>query len=72
LTKSKEKETIIINRLDRSTYPDRKSVLTSGATPLAHAGVCRDPIGDVILTDRFGIGQWPTEEIAAPKGSVAL
>src|SRR6266404_2405251 len=33
LTKSEEEETIIINRLDRSTDPDEKSVLTSGATP---------------------------------------
>ena len=34
LTKSEEEETIIINRPGRSTYPDEKSVLTSGATPL--------------------------------------
>jgi hypothetical protein len=33
LTKSEDEETIIINRPDRSTYPDEKSVLTSGATP---------------------------------------
>jgi len=33
LTKSEDQETIIINRPDRSTYPDRESVLTSGATP---------------------------------------
>ena len=33
LTKSEEEETIIINRPGRSTYPDEKSVLTSGATP---------------------------------------
>ena len=33
LTKSEEEETIIINRPDRSTYLQEKSVLTSGATP---------------------------------------
>jgi hypothetical protein len=33
LTRTEEEQTIIINRSDRSTYPDRKSVLTSGATP---------------------------------------
>jgi hypothetical protein len=37
LTKSKEEETIIINRPGRSTYPDEKSVLRSGATPLESA-----------------------------------
>lgn len=34
LTKSEEKETIIINRSGRSTYPEEKSVQTSGATPV--------------------------------------
>ncbi len=34
LTKTEEEETIIINRPNRSTYPEQKSVLTSGATPL--------------------------------------
>src|SRR5579859_6606124 len=38
LTKSEDQETIIINRPDRSTYPDRESVLTSGATPPAAGG----------------------------------
>src|SRR5581483_11848975 len=33
LTKTEEHETIIINRSDRSTYPDQKSVLRGGATP---------------------------------------
>lgn len=33
LTKREEKETIIINRSGRSTYPKEKSVQTSGATP---------------------------------------
>jgi hypothetical protein len=33
LTKTEEEETIIINRPDRSTYPEQKSVLRSGATP---------------------------------------
>jgi hypothetical protein len=33
LTKSKEQETIIINRSGRSTHPEEKSVQTSGATP---------------------------------------
>jgi hypothetical protein len=33
LTKTEEEETIIINRPDRSTYPEEKSVLRSGATP---------------------------------------
>jgi hypothetical protein len=33
LTKTDEEETIIINRPGRSTYPDEKSVLRSGATP---------------------------------------
>src|SRR5476651_1273046 len=34
LTKSEDKETIIINRSGRSTYPEEKSVQTSGATPV--------------------------------------
>jgi hypothetical protein len=34
LTKSEEEETIIINRSGRSTYPEEKSVQTSGATPV--------------------------------------
>ena len=34
LTKREDQDTIIINRPDRPTYPDEKSVLTSGATPL--------------------------------------
>jgi uncharacterized protein YdeI (YjbR/CyaY-like superfamily) len=34
LTKSEEKDTIIINRSGRSTYPEEKSVQTSGATPV--------------------------------------
>ena len=33
LTKTQEEETIIINRPDRSTYPEEKSVLRSGVTP---------------------------------------
>jgi hypothetical protein len=33
LTRTKDDETIIINRSGRSTYPDEKSVQTSGATP---------------------------------------
>jgi hypothetical protein len=33
LTKTEEEETIIINCSGRSTYPDEKSVLRSGATP---------------------------------------
>ena len=36
LTKSKDQETIIINRPGRSTYPDEKSVLRSEATPDCH------------------------------------
>jgi len=32
LTQNEDEETIIINRPDSSTYPDRESVLTSGAT----------------------------------------
>jgi HTH-like domain len=32
LTKNEDEETIIINRPGRSTYPEEKSVLTSGAT----------------------------------------
>jgi hypothetical protein len=34
LTKTEEEETIIINRPDRSTYPEEKSVSRSGATPV--------------------------------------
>jgi hypothetical protein len=34
LTKTEEEESIIINRPDRSTYPEQKSVSTSGATPV--------------------------------------
>jgi len=33
LTTSEDEETITINRPGRSTYPEEKSVLTSGATP---------------------------------------
>jgi hypothetical protein len=33
LTSSKEEETIIINRSGSPTYPEEKSVQTSGATP---------------------------------------
>src|SRR6516225_4820960 len=36
LTKTKEEETIIINRSGRSTYPEEKSVSRSGATPENH------------------------------------
>jgi hypothetical protein len=36
LTKSEDEETITINRPGRSTYPEEKSVLTSGATPALH------------------------------------
>ena len=35
LTKNEDEETITINRPGRSTYPEEKSVLTSGATPKA-------------------------------------
>src|SRR5437870_5540286 len=34
LTKTEEEESIIINRFARSTYPKRKSVRRSGATPV--------------------------------------
>ena len=34
LTTSEDEETITINRPGRSTYPEEKSVLTSGATPV--------------------------------------
>jgi hypothetical protein len=37
LTKAEDEETIIINRSGRSTYPNRKSVPTSGSTPYAVA-----------------------------------
>jgi hypothetical protein len=40
LTKTEEKETII-NRTDRSTYPEQKSVPRSGATPDGHPGLAR-------------------------------
>jgi len=33
LTKAEEEESIIINRPDKSTYPEQKSVSRSGATP---------------------------------------
>jgi hypothetical protein len=33
LTKTEEEETIIIKRPNRSTHPEEKSVLRSGATP---------------------------------------
>jgi hypothetical protein len=39
LTKTEEKETIIINRSDRATYPQRKSVSRSGATPGSHLDI---------------------------------
>jgi hypothetical protein len=35
LTKTEEAETIIINRPDRSTYPEQKFVSRSGATPIS-------------------------------------
>jgi hypothetical protein len=37
LTKTEEKDTIIINRSGRSTYPEQKSVRRSGATPIGVA-----------------------------------
>jgi hypothetical protein len=37
LTKNEDEETMTINLPGRSTYPEEKSVLTSGATPLAIA-----------------------------------
>jgi hypothetical protein len=37
LTKTEEEESIIINRPDRSTYPEEESVLRSGATPAAQS-----------------------------------
>ena len=40
LTKTKEKETIIINRSGRSTYPEEKSVSRSGATPFLVRVTC--------------------------------
>jgi RHS repeat-associated protein len=57
LTKSKEEETIIINRPGRSTYPDEKSVLTSEATPL-NQNVNRDYdplVGRYIESDPLGL-----------------
>ena len=51
LTKSEEEETIIINRPGESTYPEEKSVLTSGATP------DYDPLtGKYIESDPIGLG----------------
>ena len=41
LTKTEEEGSISINRPDRSTYPEEKSVLRSGATPL-HLFLDRD------------------------------
>src|SRR5882762_3712569 len=35
LTKTEEEETIIIKRPNRSTHPEEKSVLRSGATPVS-------------------------------------
>ena len=37
LTKDTKQETIILNRSGRSTYPEEKSVQTSGATPMRYA-----------------------------------
>jgi hypothetical protein len=45
LTKSEDKETIIINRSGRSTYPEENSVQTSGATPELLVGPRRGGIG---------------------------
>jgi len=42
LTKTKEEETIIINRSGRSTYPEEKSVSRSGATPIRELRQLRD------------------------------
>jgi hypothetical protein len=39
LTRNEEEERIIINRPDESTYPEEKSVSTSGATPAIATGV---------------------------------
>jgi hypothetical protein len=41
LTKTEEKENIIINRSGRSTYPEQKSVSRTGATPVIRRVACR-------------------------------
>jgi hypothetical protein len=46
LTKSEEKDTIIINRSGRSTYPEEKSVQTSGATPVLNQQAANFAGGD--------------------------
>jgi len=43
LTKTREEETIIINRPDGSTYPEEKSVLRSEATPIPRLRDLRQP-----------------------------
>src|SRR5262245_31139653 len=56
LTKSEEDETIITNCLDRSTYPQEKSVLTSGAIP------CE---GRDVIIQRSSRRKWPSKRFGA-------
>jgi hypothetical protein len=53
LTKTKEQETIIINRSGRSTYPEEKSVSRSGATPGVRAVGAEEIVRPRRLIGRF-------------------
>ena len=56
LTKNGDEETITINRPGRSTYPEEKSVLTSGATP-------------TITINRPGRSTYPEEKSVLTSGA---
>jgi O-antigen/teichoic acid export membrane protein len=66
LTRTEEEETIIINRSDRSTYPERKSVRRSGATP----GITR-AIPDLIARHRQRLKAIAMRGLTQAVGTVA-
>jgi len=57
LTKAEEEESIIINRPDKSTYPEQKSVSRSGATPVQSFSVSSS--GDVKFIQQYTVGVGP-------------
>src|SRR5215471_12112429 len=66
LTKTKEEETIIINRSDRSTYPEEKSVSRSGATPLFNITEGNRPVLRKVSAHGLGHLRDPYSEDEAP------
>jgi hypothetical protein len=56
LTRNEEEERIIINRPDESTYPEEKSVSTSGATPPLGLHAARKALNYQMLEGPKGLG----------------